>query len=211
MAMALTVVISLTLGIFAAANHNRLGDYGVMIFSQIGIAIPEFWLGIMLILLFAVYLGWFSAGGFAGWDEGIGPALKSLVLPSVTLAVYLSGILTRITRSSILEVAREDFVRTARAKGLSRRATMWGHVLRNAMIPVITLIGLIFANLLGGTIIAENVFSLPGIGKLIFQAIAGRDIMVLKNVVLILSAMVVVMNFIVDLLYAAIDPRIRLH
>lgn len=211
LAMTLTTIIALVLGVTAAANHNTAGDYGVMGFSQIGIAIPDFWFGILLIIVFAVLLGWFSAGGFAGWDEGFGPAMKSLVLPAVTLALSLSAILTRITRSSVLEVAGEDYVRTARAKGLSRQATLWRHVLRNALIPVITIMGLLFANLLAGTIVVENVFSLPGIGKLIFQAISNRDLVVVKNVVLLLSIMVVVMNFLVDVLYAVIDPRIRVH
>lgn len=211
MAMVITIGLSLVLGIFAASNHNKVGDYGVMGFSQLGIAMPNFWLGILLILLFAVHLGWFKAGGFSHWEDGVGLALKSLFLPAITLALSLSGMLARITRSSILEVMHEDFARTARAKGLSRSATLWGHVLRNALIPVVTIVGLMFANLLGGTIIVENVFSLPGIGKLIFQAISNRDLMVVKNVVLMLSAMVIFMNFIVDLMYALIDPRIRLH
>lgn len=209
-AMLLTVIIALVLGIFAASRHNRLGDYGVMAFSQLGIAIPNFWFGILLILAFAVGLRMFSAGGFAGWDAGVLPALKSLVLPSVTLALALSAILTRITRSAVLETAGEDYVRTARAKGLSRGQTLWRHVLRNALIPVITIGGLLFADLLAGTIIVERVFSLPGLGKLIFQAINNRDLMVVKSVVLLLAGLVVVMNFLVDVAYAVIDPRIRL-
>lgn len=210
LAMALTVLIALSLGLFAASHHNRLGDYGVMGFSQLGIAIPNFWFGILLILAFAVGLRWVSAGGFAGWENGLWPGLRSLLLPAITLALSLSAILTRITRSAVLETAGEDYVRTARAKGLSRGATMRRHVLRNALIPVITIGGLIFADLLAGTIIVERVFSLPGIGKLVFQAITNRDLMVVKSVVLLLAALVVVMNFLVDITYALIDPRIRL-
>jgi peptide/nickel transport system permease protein len=209
MAMALTTVLALAAGIYAAARHNRLGDVGMMSLAQIGIAIPNFWFAIVLILLFSVQLQWFSAGGFAGWDEGIGQALKSLLLPAISLAVVQSAILARITRSALLDVMREDFVRTARAKGLSRRATLWGHVLRNAMIPVVTVMGLQFANLLAGTIVVENVFYLPGLGRLIFQAISNRDLIVVRNCVMLLAAMVIVVNFVVDVLYAVIDPRVK--
>jgi peptide/nickel transport system permease protein len=208
-AMALTTVLALAAGVYAAARHNRLGDLGVMGLSQLGIAIPNFWFAILLILLFSVQLRWFSAGGFPGWEAGLWPALKSLVLPAVSLAVVQAAILARMTRSAVLEVLREDFVRTARAKGLTRRAALWRHVLRNAMIPVLTVMGLQFAGLLAGTIVVESVFYLPGLGRLIFQSIANRDLVVVRNCVMLLAAMVVVVNFVVDLLYAAVDPRLR--
>ena len=209
MAMTLTTVIALAAGIYAAARHNKLGDVGVMGLSQIGIAIPNFWFAILLILLFSVHLKWFSAGGFPGWDEGMLEGLKALLLPAISLAVVQSAILARITRSAVLEVLREDFVRTARAKGVSRTGTLWGHVLRNAMIPVITIMGLQFAELLAGTIVVESVFYLPGLGRLIFQSISNRDLIVVRNCVMLLAAMVVIVNFVVDLLYAAIDPRVK--
>jgi peptide/nickel transport system permease protein len=209
MAMAITTVVALAAGVFAAARHNKIGDVGVMGISQVGIAIPNFWFAILLILLFSVHLRWFSAGGFPGWDEGVLEGLKSLMLPAIALAVVQSAILARITRSAVLEVAREDFVRTARAKGVSRRGTLWGHVLRNAMIPVITVMGLQFAELLAGTIVIENVFYLPGLGRLIFQSISNRDLIVVRNCVMLLAAMVVIVNFAVDLLYAVIDPRVK--
>ncbi len=209
MAMVITSVLALVAGIYAAARHNKLGDVGVMGLSQIGIAIPNFWFAILLILLFSVHLGWFSAGGFPGWDEGILQGLKSLLLPAISLAVVQSAILARITRSAVLEVLREDFVRTARAKGVSRRGTLWGHVLRNAMIPVITIMGLQFAELLAGTIVVESVFYLPGLGRLIFQSISNRDLIVVRNCVMLLAAMVVIVNFVVDVLYAVIDPRVK--
>ncbi|HTH77880.1 MAG TPA: ABC transporter permease [Ramlibacter sp.] len=209
MAMALTSLIALSAGIYAAARHNKLGDVSVMGLSQIGIAIPNFWFAILLILLFSVHLRWFSAGGFPGWDEGIFEGIKALLLPAVALAVVQSAILARITRSAVLEVSHEDFVRTARAKGASRMRTLWGHVLRNAMIPVITVMGLQFAELLAGTIVVESVFYLPGLGRLIFQSISNRDLIVVRNCVMLLAAMVVFVNFIVDVLYAAIDPRIK--
>ncbi len=208
-AMLLTTALALATGIYAAARHNRLGDVGLMGLTQIGIAVPNFWFAIVLILLFSVHLQWFSAGGFPGWGEGFVPAMQSLLLPAVSLAVVQSAILARITRSAVLEVLREDFVRTARAKGLSQRATLWGHVLRNAMIPVITVMGLQFANLLAGTIVVENVFYLPGLGRLIFQSISNRDLIVVRNCVLLLATMVIVVNFVVDILYAVIDPRVK--
>jgi peptide/nickel transport system permease protein len=209
LAMLLTTVIALVLGIYAASRHNRVGDVGVMAASQLGLSIPNFWFAILLILLFAVKLQWFSAGGFPGWDDGVGPALKALVLPAVALAVVQAAILTRITRSAVLDVLREDYVRTARAKGLSRRAVLWRHVLRNAMVPVLTVMGLQLANLLTGTIVVENVFSLPGLGRLVFQAIANRDIAVVRNVVMLFAAAVIVINFVVDVLYGVIDPRMK--
>jgi peptide/nickel transport system permease protein len=210
MAMALTSVIALTLGLYAASRHNQVGDVGVMAVSQIGIAIPNFWFAILLILVFSVKLQWFSAGGFPGWGEDAWQAFKALVLPAVALAVVQAAILARITRSAVLDVLREDFVRTARAKGLSRRQVLWRHVLRNAFVPVLTVMGLQFANLLTGTIVVENVFSLPGLGRLIFQAISNRDILVVQNVVMLLAAAVIVINFVVDVLYAVIDPRLKI-
>ncbi|MEO8279743.1 MAG: ABC transporter permease, partial [Ideonella sp.] len=192
LAMALTVALALGLGVFAAARHNQLGDVGVMAASQVGIAIPNFWFAILLILLFAVQLEWVSAGGFPGWTEaeggGLWEGLKALILPAIALALVQAAILTRVTRSAVLDVMREDFVRTARAKGLSRRQALWRHVLRNAMIPVLTVAGLQFANLITGTIVIENVFVLPGIGRLVFQAISNRDLIVVRDVVMLLAA-----------------------
>ncbi len=207
--MLLTTVLALFVGLYAAANHNKLADVSLMGASQIGIAIPNFWFAILLILFFAVNLRWVSAGGFPGWSAGVWPSLKALILPAISLAVVQAAILARITRSAVLEVLREDFVRTALAKGLTRRAALWRHVLRNAMIPVVTVMGLQLANLLAGTIVVENVFYLPGLGRLVFQSISNRDLIVVRNCVMLLAAMVVVINFIVDLLYAAIDPRLK--
>ncbi|SFM89362.1 ABC transporter permease [Variovorax sp. OV329] len=208
-AMVFTTVLALIVGVTAAAKHNQLGDVGLMSLTQAGIAIPNFWFAILLILVFSVELQWFSAGGFDGWSEGIGAGLKALLLPALSLAVVQAAILARITRSAVLEVMREDFVRTARAKGVSQRAVLWGHVLRNAMIPVVTVMGLQFAELLAGTIVVERVFYLPGLGKLIFDSIANRDLIVVRNCVMLLAVMVVVVNFVVDLLYALIDPRLK--
>jgi peptide/nickel transport system permease protein len=209
MAMSLTLVLALAAGVYAASRHHKLGDVGVMGLTQIGIAIPNFWFAILLILLFSVHLKWFAAGGFPGWEDGVLGGLRALMLPALSLAVVQAAILARITRSAVLEVLREDFVRTARAKGASPRRVMWGHVLRNAMIPVVTVMGLQFAELLAGTIVVESVFYLPGLGRLIFQSISNRDLIVVRNCVMLLAVMVVVVNFVVDVLYAVIDPRVK--
>jgi len=213
MAMAITVALALALGIYAASQQNRLGDVGVMTLSQIGLALPNFWLAILLILLFAVQLEWVSAGGFPGWRQAQGggwlEGIRALLLPALALAAVQSAILTRVTRSAILESMREDYVRTARAKGLSRRQVLWHHVLRNAMIPVLTVMGLQFGNLITSAIVVENVFVLPGLGRLIFQAIANRDLIVVRDVVMLMAAMVIVINFCIDVLYAVIDPRLK--
>ena len=212
MAMALATALAFALGLLAAARHHRGGDVGVMAASQIGIAVPNFWFAILLIWLFAVKLHWVSAGFFPGWsgeEGGAGPALRALLLPAIALAVVQAGVLTRVVRSAVLDVMREDFVRTARAKGASPGRVMWGHVMRNAWVPVLTVMGLQFANLLTGTVVIENVFSLPGLGRLVFQAISNRDLVVVRNVVMLLAAMVVAINFAVDVLYVVIDPRLR--
>lgn len=214
MAMGLTVALALVLGIYAASQQNKVGDVGVMTLSQLGLALPNFWLAILLILLFAVHLEWVSAGGFPGWSDeeggGIGEGIKALLLPAMALAAVQTAILTRVTRSAVLDTLREDFVRTARAKGLSRRQVLWRHVLRNAMIPVLTVMGLQFGNLITSAIVIENVFVLPGIGRLIFQAIANRDLIVVRDVVMLLAAVVILINFLIDVLYAWIDPRLKL-
>ncbi len=213
LAMALTTALALALGVYAASRHGGPGDVGVMALSQLGIALPSFWLAILLILLFSVQLQWFPAGGFPGWTEdeggGLAEGLRALVLPALALALVQAAILARITRTAVLEVLREDFVRTARSRGLGNRQVLWRHVLRNALVPVLTVMGLQFANLLTGTVVVENVFSLPGLGRLTFQAIANRDAVLVRNVVMLLAAMVIAVNFAVDLLYAVIDPRLR--
>jgi peptide/nickel transport system permease protein len=210
-AVAINIVLGLAAGIFAAARHNKLGDVGMMGLSQLGIAIPSFWFGILLILAFAVGLEWLPAGGFPGWEDDIGDAIEALILPAIALAFFQAAILARTTRSAVLEVSREDFVRTARAKGLTKRAALWRHVLRNAMIPIITIVGLQFANLFVLTIVVEPVFSLPGLGQLILHSIANRDVVVVQDVVMLLVALVLVVNLAVDLVYAAIDPRLQVR
>ncbi len=209
MAMVFAVAVSIPLGVYAARHQNRPGDFLVMGFTQLGLATPEFWLGILLILLMSVKLGLFSAGGFPGWSADWTGSLKALLLPALALGLIRASILTRLTRSSMLDVLGEDYVRTARAKGLKERVVIYGHGLRNGLIPVLTILGLQLGQLLAGAIIIENVYHLPGLGRLVFQAIGQRDLPVVRDIVLFLAAAVVVVNFIVDLVNGAIDPRVR--
>ena len=206
--MVVTVILALVLGIGAAAHHRKAGDWGVMFLSQLGIAVPAFWLSILLVLLFAVKLRWLPPGGFPGWSEPLG-AIRALILPTVALALVQAAVLARVTRSSALEVMRLDYIRTARAMGFSRQRVLWRHVLPNALIPIVTIVGLQFAALVTGTIVIENVFYLPGLGRLIFQSIANRDLPSVQALVMLFAAIVVTANFIVDLLYLAIDPRLK--
>ncbi|MEP1353397.1 MAG: ABC transporter permease [Tateyamaria sp.] len=208
-ALILSMLIAFPAGIYAASRRGKAGDIGVMGATQIGVAIPNFWFAMMLVLVFAINLRWFSAGGFAGWDEGIFAALKSLTLPAIALALPQAAILARVMRSALLDVLGEDFMRTARAKGMSRGQALRRHGLRNAMIPVLTILGLQFSFLLAGGIIIEQVFYLPGLGRLIFQSISARDLIVVESVTMLLVFAVIVVNFAVDLAYAAVDPRLR--
>ena len=209
LAMILSLIIAIPLGVMAAAKRGQAADVVGMSVAQIGVAVPNFWLGLLLILFFALYLGWFPASGFAGWEDGLWTGTRSLILPAVALALPLGAILARVTRSAVLESLNEDFVRTARAKGLSRQAALWKHATPNALIPVVTILGLQFSFLLAGTIIIENVFNLPGLGRLIFQSIAQRDLIVVQSLVTLLAASVIAVNFLVDLAYGFLDPRLR--
>ncbi len=209
MAIALATAIGIPLGMLAASRHGRLADAGVMAFAQAGLAIPNFWFGLLLVLVFAVGLGWLPAGGFPGWQAGIGVSLKALLMPALALALPQAAIIARVTRSSMLDTLQEDFVRTARAKGLSEGTTMRRHALRNALIPVVTILGLQFSVLIAGAIIIENVFALPGLGRLVFQAIAQHDLIVVKDLVMLFAGLAILINFAVELLYGLIDPRLR--
>ena len=209
MAIALAMAIGIPLGMLAASRHGRLTDAGVMAFAQAGLAIPNFWFGLLLVLVFAVGLGWLPAGGFPGWQAGLGVSLKALLMPALALALPQAAIIARVTRSSMLDTLQEDFVRTARAKGLSEGTTMRRHALRNALIPVVTILGLQFSVLIAGAIIIENVFALPGLGRLVFQAIAQHDLIVVKDLVMLFAGLAILINFAVELLYGLIDPRLR--
>jgi peptide/nickel transport system permease protein len=211
LAMVFAVIFSLPFGIYAARRQNKPGDVTVMFFTQLGLATPEFWLGILLILLLSVHWGLFSAGGFPGWSADFWGSLKALILPAFALGIIRAAILTRLTRSSMLEVLREDYIRTARAKGLRENTVIYIHALKNALIPVLTILGLQLGQLMAGAIIIENVYYLPGLGRLVFQAIGQRDLPVVRDIVLFMAAAVVLVNFIVDLCYASLDPRVRLE
>ncbi len=210
-AIFLSLAISLPLGIWSAAQRGRLADRTIMAASQIGLAVPSFWAAILLVLVFAVWLRWLPSGGFPGWQAGFWPAIRALILPVVSLALVQGAILTRMTRAAVLDVMGQDFVRTARAKGLSWPQVMRHHVLRNALVPIVTLAGLQAANLLAGTIVVENVFSFPGLGGLMFRSIANRDTLVVRDGVLLLTFAVIMINFAVDLACAMIDPRLRVR
>jgi peptide/nickel transport system permease protein len=209
--LALSTAIAIPVGVFAAARRGRPSDTAAMAASQFGVAVPNFWFALLLVYVFAVWLRLVPAGGFPGWSAGIWPALKALILPAVALALPQAAILARVTRSALLDVLGEDFIRTARAKGLPQRAVLWRHALRNAMLPVLTILGLQFAFLLAGTIIIENVFYLPGLGRLVFQAINQRDLIVVESVVMLLVATVIAVNLLVDLSYTLVDPRLRVR
>ena len=209
MALLLSTLIAIPVGLYAASRRGRQGDWSVMGLTQLGIAIPNFWFAMILVVIFAINLRWFSAGGFPGWDQGIWPSLKALTLPAVALALPQASILARVMRSAVLEVLGQDYIRTARAKGLSQRRTLTDHALRNALIPVLTIIGLQFSFLIAGAIIIENVFFLPGLGRLVFQGITQRDLIVVESVVMLLVFAVILVNFLVDIAYGLADPRLR--
>jgi peptide/nickel transport system permease protein len=209
LSMILAVFLSIPMGTHSALHRNRVGDYGIMVFSQIGLAVPAFWAGILLILLFAVTLHWLPAGGFESWLKDPMRALNSLLLPAFSLGFVRAAVLTRMTRSSMLEVLGEDYIRTARSKGLPKRTVVYKHAFRNAIIPVVTIIGLQAGDLLAGAIIIENVFYLPGIGRLVFEAIGQRDLPVVQGVVLFIAMLIVIINFLTDVAYRYLDPRIR--
>ena len=197
------------LGLYAATRHRRAGDYAAMIVSQLGIAVPSFWSGLLLILFFSVHLGWVRAGGFEGWASGLWPGLRSLLLPAVALGFFQAAVLVRATRSAVLDVLREDYVRTARAKGVGERTVIGKHTLRNALIPIVTVAGIQLGQLVAGSIVLESVFALPGLGRLALGAISARDLPVVQGVTLFVASSIVLINFAVDVAYGFLDPRIR--
>lgn len=207
-ALALSTAIAFPIGIIAAMQRGKVADYGIMGATQLGIAVPNFWFAMFLVVIFAINLRWVRAGGFPGWDDPVA-AIGALTLPAIALALPQASILARIMRSALIDTLDEDYIRTARAKGRSRSGVVRGHALRNAMIPVLTIIGLQFSFLLAGAIIIENVFYLPGLGRLLFQAINQRDLIVVESTVMLLVLSVVVVTFLVDLAYAIVDPRLR--
>jgi len=209
MAMTMTILVAFPAGVFAAARHRKPADTFVSVSSQIGLAIPAFWAGLILVTVFAVNLSWFPAGGFPGWDEGFWQAVQALLLPAISLALVQSAILTRYVRSAVLETLKLDFIRTARAKGLSRSAALWRHGLRNASIPVLTVLGLQFAALLAGTVVIESVFVLPGLGSMLLQAITRRDLFLVQGGTIVIVTFILLISLVVDIVYHLVDPRLR--
>ena len=201
LAAAFMVATAVPLGLYAATHHRRAGDYVTMVISQLGISVPSFWAGLLLILAFSVHLGWAQSGGFRGW--------RSLILPAIALGVFQAAVLVRATRSAVLDVMREDYVRTARAKGVPEGVVVVKHTLRNALIPIVTVAGLQVGQLLAGSIILESVFVLPGLGRLALGALTARDLPVVQGVTLFVASSIVAINFLVDLAYSALDPRLR--
>ncbi len=209
LAMLLSAVMGIPLGILAALKRRGLADQGSTALGLVGISIPDFWLGVMLILLMALVLGWLPSSGYVPLRESIWGNLSHLILPALTLALNFAAVLTRTTRAAVLDVLNRPFVRTARAKGLRERAVVVGHVLRNAAIPIVTVMGLQLGYALGGAIIIEQVFSLPGVGRLTLNAVLERNYPVVQGAVLLVTFMFMVINILTDALYAVIDPRIR--
>ncbi|HLJ59615.1 MAG TPA: ABC transporter permease [bacterium] len=208
-AMVVTVAVALPLGLFAAARAWSPFDLGVLAATQAGLAVPNFWVGILLLLVFSVAFKWFPLQGYAPLSAGVGAWASHLTLPAVTLGAARAAQLMRFVRGSMVEELGRDYVRTARGKGLSERAVLVVHVLRNALIPVLTIAGLQFGFLLGGAIVVEQVFGLPGMGQLVLQGIFSRDLPVVQGAVVVLAVLVSALNVVVDLLYHLIDPRVR--
>ncbi|MBI2525229.1 MAG: ABC transporter permease [Candidatus Rokubacteria bacterium] len=203
------LAVALPLGIVAAVRRNTAADYAAMVIALLGVSVPNFWLGILLVLGFALGLGWLPSQGYASLITHPGEALQYLVLPALTLGLAMAGVVTRMVRSSVLEAIGQDYVRTARAKGLSERGVVWKHALKNALIPTVTVVGLQFGTLLGGAVVVEQVFSWPGIGWLVVHSIFARDYPVVQGVTLVVGVLFVVINTAVDVLYSALDPRVR--
>ncbi len=209
LALAVSLLIGIPAGIVAAVFRNRAADAGVMAVATLGISFPSFWLGLNLIYLFGVVLRWFPTGGYVPLTEHLGAGLRHLCLPAVSLGILQAALIARITRSSMLEVLRQDYVRTARAQGVAELRVILRHALKNAMIPIITVVGLSFGILLGGAVIIETVFTLPGIGRLVINAVVRRDYPVIQGALLLAATSYILVNLAVDLLYAYFDPRIR--
>ena len=206
----LAIAIALPVGIYAARNVGRPSGAAVALFSQIGIAVPVFWAGLLLSLLVGVQLGWLQTGGWTPWSTSITGAIKSLILPTITLGLVMGASMSRYVRTMVLDVMNEDYVRTARAVGMTRTRALLSVGLRNAALPLLTVLGLQIAELVGGTVIVEKVFSLPGLSRMILSNVTARELTVVQSTVMLIVAFVMLVNLIVDLLYGVLDPRIRI-
>jgi peptide/nickel transport system permease protein len=203
------VAVALPLGVLAGVHYRRRSGARISALSLLGIAVPAFWAGLLLATVFAIQLRILPAGGFVEWSENPLGSLRSLTLPALALGLVQAAVLTRYVRSAIIDVQREDFIRTARAKGLTRWQALQRHGFRYAAIPVVTILGIQLTGLLVGAIVIENVFVLPGLGRLLFQSVGNRDLIVVQDLVMLLTAVVLVVNFLIDLSYRLLDPRIR--
>jgi peptide/nickel transport system permease protein len=209
LATIVAITLGLTMGVLAALRPGRWQDTGAMLVAIGGVSMPTFWLGLNLIFVFGVLLGWLPVAGYEPLSSGLWESLRYLILPAITLGLFQAALLARLTRSMMLETLGDDYIRTARAKGVAERAVVLRHAFRNAAIPLVTVIGLIFAALLGGAVITEQVFNIPGVGRLLIQAVARRDYPVVQGVVMIVAGLYVILNLLVDLLYGYLDPRLR--
>ena len=205
----LTLIISFPLAIICVYYENSRISYIFIGSTQIAIALPNFWLALILIIFFGIYMNWFPVGGFPGWEEGLFICIKSLTLPAFSLALPQAAILIRIIRTSLLSALEEDYIKTAKSKGLREIKVITNHALKNSLLSILTIIGLQLSFLIAGTIIIENIFYLPGIGRLIFQSISQRDLIVVESMIMLLVIFIVFINFIIDVLYTLIDPRLR--
>jgi peptide/nickel transport system substrate-binding protein len=208
-ALLLSSAVAFPSALYAAARRGRAADSLVSGITQLGLALPNFWLGMLLVLVFAIGLRWVSAGGFPGWEAGFWPAVKALTLPAIALAMPQAAILARVLRGALIDTLQQDYIRTARAQGVGERRVLLRHALPNAMVPVLTILGMQFSFLLAGAVIIENVFFLPGLGRLVFQAIVQRDLIVVQSVVVVLVFAVVMVTFLVELGYVLINPQLR--
>ena len=204
------LLIAVPAGIWSALHEGRVSDAVVRVTSQFGVSIPDFWMGILLIALFSTTLGWLPTSGYRSLFDDPGGWLRHLVLPGLTVGLVAAAILTRYVRSAVLEVAAMGYVRTARSKGLSPSVVTFRHTVRNALVPILTITGIQLATILGGVIVVEVVFAWPGLGRLVFNSVAARDYPVIQGAVLLMAVLFLVINLVVDLLYAVVDPRIRL-
>ncbi|MGE8037207.1 peptide ABC transporter permease [Lysinibacillus sp. KCTC 33748] len=209
--LVIVLLISLPLGMFAARRQNKFSDMSLSTVTQVGMAIPSFWLGMILILYVGLQFSFFKISGYIPWTQSVAGALSTLVLPALTIAIPQIAVNFRYVRTSILEQVQLDYVRTIRSKGMSEQNVMYKHVLKNSMIPILTVFGLIMAEVVAGTIIVEQVFSLPGVGQLLITAISNRDFPLVQGIVMYITVAVVMINFMVDILYSVLDPRIRLR
>lgn len=209
LSLVLTTIMGTLLGVLAAVRHNSWVDQGAMVAALIGLSIPDFWFGLVLIILFGVTLGWLPTGGFVAFTDDFWGWVRYMTLPALTLAFTQMGVIARMSRSAMLDVLDQDFIRTARAKGMSRGVVVFKHALRNALIPIVTVVGVTAGVLLSGAVVIESVFSLPGVGRLIVGSIQRRDFPVIQGGLLVTASIFVFVNIVVDMLYGLIDPRVR--